>query len=345
MSFFHIKFTVLPHGRRAWLRAALLAVIPSGLFAAMLIYSAWMPGRSFRGPLPPPSEEDRARAERLRTDVTSLSAVIGQRNMPNAASLEKAALYIERRFREMGYEPGRQEYEVDGAKVRNIDAQSNGGAKADEIIVLGAHYDSVEDSPGANDNASGVAATLEIARFFRDHKPARTVRFVTFVNEELPYFRTENQGSLRYARRCRERGEKIVAMICFDTLGYYSDQPKSQKYPIGFSLLYPSTGNFIALIGNWDSRRLTRRCVGAFRRNAQFPSEGATLPRLFADINRSDQRAFWDMCYPAIMVTDTAPFRYPYYHTSQDTVDKISFDRMARVVAGIAQVAKELTED
>ncbi|MHC4320424.1 MAG: M28 family peptidase, partial [Planctomycetota bacterium] len=166
--------------------------------------------------------------------------------------------------------------------------------------------------------------------------------FLCFVNEEPPYFQTANMGSRVYARRCRQRGEDITAMICLETIGYYSDEKGSQNYPPPLGLLYPSTGDFIALVGNYGSRALVRQVVESFRRHAQFPSEGAAMPGVLPGIGWSDHWAFWKEGYSAVMVTDTAPFRYPHYHQSTDTPDKIDYERMARVVEGMEAVVREL---
>jgi Zn-dependent M28 family amino/carboxypeptidase len=170
----------------------------------------------------------------------------------------------------------------------------------------------------------------------------RTLRLVAFVNEEKPYAFTAQMGSWVYARRCRERGERVTAMLSLETIGYYDDTPGSQKYPWPIGLLYPTTGNFIAILGNLRSADLLWRVLRAFRRNELFPAEGAALPEVIRDIRRSDHWSFWQEGYPALMVTDTAPFRYPYYHTPDDTVDKIDFERLARVVRGLQKVIDNL---
>ncbi len=157
-----------------------------------------------------------------------------------------------------------------------------------------------------------------------------------------PFFQTDLMGSRVYARRCRRRGEAIVAMLSLETIGYYSDAPGSQYYPPPVGLISPSTGDFIGLIGNVALRKLVRAAVGSFRRHARFPSEGAALPGFIAGVGCSDHWAFWQEGYPAVMVTDTAPFRYPYYHTRHDTQDKLGFDRMARVVNGLRGVVTDL---
>jgi len=210
---------------------------------------------------------------------------------------------------------------------------------------VGAHYDSVSGSPGANDNGSGVAALMEVARLFAQKRFARTVRFVAFVNEEPPFFQTHQMGSWVYAMQCREKKEKIKAMLSLETIGYYSDQMKSQYYPFPFSLFYPNKGNFIGFVGNLSSRNLVRRCVESFRKHTQFPSEGAAAPGWITGIGWSDHWAFWKEGYPAVMITDTALFRYRHYHSITDTPDKIVYDRTAQVVAGISRMVAELAKE
>jgi Zn-dependent M28 family amino/carboxypeptidase len=290
------------------------------------------------------SPEEEKIAAALRTDVERLAGTIGQRNMPHYPQLVAAANFIEAELRTAGFPPKRQTFDVKGRPCANIEAQLAGGKQADEIVVVGAHYDSNVGTPGANDNGSGVAALLTLARRLADAKPSRTVRFVAFVNEEAPYFETELMGSFVYARRCRERQEKITAMLSLETIGYYSDEADSQKYPIPFNVFYPSTGNFIGFIGNVESGDLVKQVVATFRRDAKFPSEGGALPSQIDGVGWSDHWSFWQMGYPAVMVTDTAAFRYPHYHAAEDTPDKLSYDRMARVVVGLEAVVRDLAE-
>lgn len=187
-----------------------------------------------------------------------------------------------------------------------------------------------------------VAAALALARRFAGRACERTVRFVLFVNEEPPFFFTDEMGSHVYASACKARGENIVAMMTPETIGYYSDDEDSQKYPIPVGGLYPTKGNFIAFVGMHESARLIRRAVGTFRRTCQFPSIGAGLPSIVPMVGASDHWSFWCMGYPSLMITDTAPFRYPHYHTRRDTPDKIDFGKMARVVEGIERVTDDL---
>jgi len=310
--------------------------------------AAWnmirMPGRSHRGPLPPADDELMEVTDQLRRHVTRLAEEIGERNVVHRPKeLAQSADYIEAEFVSSGYEVERQEYQVSGKTCCNLEVEIPGTTLPEEIVIIGAHYDSVEGSRAANDNASGVAAVLSMARSFAGSPGDRTLRFVAFVNEEAPYAHTDQMGSWVYAHQCRERGENVTAMMSLETIGYYSDEASTQKYPPPVGLLYPSTGNFIAFVGNTRYGWLVRQVVAAFRRSEPFPSEGGALPEAIPNIGFSDHWSFWQEGYPALMVTDTAPFRYPYYHTPEDTVNKIDFERMARVVRGLQAVIAELT--
>jgi hypothetical protein len=300
-----------------------------------------MPGKSYRGDLPPADDALVSLADELRRDVSHLAVDIGERNVQNRPqALAQSADWIEAEVQAAGLAPERQKYEVSGTTCCNVEAEIRGSTQ--DIIVVGAHYDTRPGTPGANDNTSGVAATLALARTFAGRRTGRTLRFVAFVNEESPYAHTEKMGSRVYARRCRERGDKVVGMMSLETIGYYDDRPGSQKYPPPFGLFYPTTGNFIAFIGNLRSYHLVRRAVAAFRRGEPFPSEGAAVPEIVPRVRDSDHASFWHEGYPALMVTDTANFRYPYYHTPEDTIDKLDFDRMARVVRGLEKVVETL---
>jgi Zn-dependent M28 family amino/carboxypeptidase len=300
-----------------------------------------MPGRSFSGPLLALSEDESSTSVKLKQHVHRLAEVIGERHLWRYPALAAAAEHIFDTFRSYGYAPLRQEFGVEGRAVGNIEALLPGAARRSAVVV-GAHYDSVAGSPGANDNATGVAAVLELARLLRSACPRREIRFLAFVNEEPPFFATEAMGSWRYAKRCASRGEKISAMLSLETIGCYSDEPGSQHYPFPFGLFYPGRGNFIAFIGNLRSGMLVRRVVQSFRRNAKFPSEAVAAPGWMTGIGWSDHWAFWKSGYPAVMVTDTALFRYAHYHTAADTQAVVDIERMARVVHGLAAVIRDL---
>ncbi len=332
------------NNRKLGKKAALL--VPLGIIGIAVGCMVTMPGKSHRGALPAATDDDKTLAEYLRGHVEMLATEIGERNIRQRYfELNQAAEYIEKSFRDLGYEMASQQFEADGKIVRNLEAVKTGKDRAKEIIVVGAHYDSAIDTPGANDNASGVAAMIELARLLKSENFSRTVRFVAFVNEEPPYFHTEDMGSLRYAKQCQERGDNIVAMLSLETIGYYSDQPGSQKYPPLVSALYPDQGNFIAFIGNLGSGSLVRRCGKIFRETTSFPSEGAILPGTITGVDWSDHWSFWEAGYDGVMITDTAIFRYPHYHESTDTPDKIDYERTARVITGLHNVLKSLATE
>jgi Zn-dependent M28 family amino/carboxypeptidase len=324
-----------------------VGVLAAGVWVVMLR----MPGSSWRGPLPPLTAAEAALRDELRRDIGVLAGEIGERNLVRPDALARAVAYIEGALTAAGYRVRRQTYETPpeafyrmaGVERNfvNLEGERPGSGRAAEIVVVGAHYDTVLGAPGANDNGSGVAALLALARRFVGRAPARTVRFVAFANEEV-YFQQPWMGSLVYARALRQRGDRVVTMLSLETMGYYSDEPGSQRYPPPLGLLYPSAGNFIGFVGNVGSRAQVRAAVAAFRRHARVPSEGAALPPILPGIAWSDHWAFWQAGYPGVMVTDTAPYRYPHYHTRLDTPDRIDYDRLARVVAGLDGMLAEL---
>ncbi|MBE2215026.1 MAG: M20/M25/M40 family metallo-hydrolase [Opitutaceae bacterium] len=286
-------------------------------------------------------------AASLRADVTVLAQDIGPRHVHRDDSLARAERWIAEQFAAAGYVVARETYDARGDEVANLVAAVPGvagGARAQEIIVIGAHYDTVLTTPGADDNASGVAALLALARGFASAKPARTVRFVAFAQEEPIYFQTQWMGSRVYARGCKERGETIVAMLSLETLGYYSNEKGSQQYPPVVGWFYPSRGNFVAFVGNRGSKRLVRSAIQSFRTRSDFPAEAAALPAQLPGIGWSDHWSFWQEDFQAIMVTDTAPFRNPHYHRGSDTVETLDYTRLARVVDGLRGVLADLAD-
>ena len=298
--------------------------------------------KSYSGPLPELTADQKKLADELKRDVTVLATDIGERNVFRNEAYMKAAKFLKKQLADAGYKVETQTVRARGVDCFNIEAELLGSTKPKEIVVIGAHYDSVSDCPAANDNGSGVAATLALARRFVKTKPERTLRFVLFANEEMPFFHREGMGSLAYARRCKSRKENVKAMFSLETMGYFSDKAGSQHYPAPLNLMYPSTGNFIGFVGNVESAALVKQAVDGFRKHAKFPSEGAALPSAIPGVGWSDHWSFWQAGYPAVMVTDTAPFRYPHYHERTDTPDKLQFDRMARVVEGLEKVIGEI---
>jgi Zn-dependent M28 family amino/carboxypeptidase len=297
-----------------------------------------IPGNSYQGKLPSLTDVERASSARMNHDVTYLAETIGERNICHPAALIKAEEFITGRFSEHDYSTRLETYSAVGMTVSNIEATLTGQSKPHEIIVIGAHYDSARGTPGADDNASGVAVLLELARHFKDLRPERTIRFVVFVNEEPPFFQTDQMGSHVYARRCKQRNEIIAGMLCLESLGYYSSKVGSQLYPPPLEKLYPNTGDYIAFCGDVASYPLLRRCIKQFRTTTQFPSEGLVAPDKLFSVGWSDHWAFWQAGYPAIMITDTAYLRNPHYHLPSDIPETLDFDRMARVAEGLKRV-------
>lgn len=337
---------VSPEGWRGWrgLAARWLAILALLVLGGSFLIR--VPGQSHSGPLPPLGAGERATGERLQRHVQALAGEIGERNMWRPQALEAAAAYIEGEFTALGYPVRSQRYRVSSpaGEVRNLVVEIPGHGQTGEIVVLGAHYDSVPGSPGANDNASGVAALLELARLLKDASPGRTLRLVAFANEEPPFFSTGEMGSQVHARESKARDERVSAMLSLETLGYYSDEPGSQRYPFPLGLMYPATGNFVGFVGNLGSAQLVRRCMELFRGAAAFPSEGGALPGAIPGVGWSDHRSFWQEGYDAVMVTDTALYRYPWYHTAGDTPARVDYGKLARVTHGLAAVAAGLAE-
>jgi Zn-dependent M28 family amino/carboxypeptidase len=315
----------------------LLALILSGCFQTTL------PGRRFEGTPPAISADSIPLRERLKRHVTVLAQDIGERNIWRYDALNRAADYVTTEFREAGFDVAFHEYTERGKRVRNIVAELPGTQRPGQIVIVGAHYDTVQKSPGADDNASGVAATIEVAKAIRACEPRkRTIRFVGFVNEESPFFWTGRMGSRIYAKRCRSLHENVVGMISLEMLGYYRETKGSQSYPPPFNFIYPSRGDFVCLLSNYRSRPLMDAVGAAFRRRTCVGSEGLSSAEFV--VGHSDQWSFWLSDYKAVMLTDTAMFRNPNYHKPTDTPDTLDYDSLARVTAGVVDVVKELAD-
>jgi hypothetical protein len=284
--------------------------------------------------LPAPAYE-RALETALRRDIHVLAGQIGERNTRCFRQLQEAGAFIADALADAGLPVTRQGYLVDGRYCSNITADISPGRSEKEIIVVGAHYDSVRGGPGANDNASGVAALLSLARRLRDRSLSRTVRIAAFVNEEPPYLRTPRMGSYVYAAQCRQERKPLVAMLSLETIGFYPalDRPEDQELSRSRFRWMPA--DFVAVVGNLRSRRLVHRVAETFHEDSEFPVRTFCLPGFMPGVNSSDHWAFWKHGVPACMITDTAPFRYPFYHTPEDTPGKLSYRALCRVVEGL----------
>jgi Zn-dependent M28 family amino/carboxypeptidase len=260
------------------------------------------------------------------------------------AALEAAARYIESEFVDIGYAVNRQTYLARGVESANLEVVLPGQRRPEESIVVGAHYDTVDGSPGADDNASAVAALIEIARLLAGRSPARTLKLVAFVNEEPPFFFFGQMGSQVYAQAARKRGDNIRLMISLEMLGYYRDEPGSQGYPPLFRHFHPDRGNFIAFVSNFRSGQVMRRAERAFRRQSDFPLETTATFGWIPGVAWSDHLSFWREGYRAFMCTDTAFFRNPYYHSAQDTPEKLDYPRLAQLTEALARMCVELAD-
>lgn len=288
-----------------------------------------------------PTEETVGAAELLKSHVFKLSAEIGDRSIFKPDKLQEAAGYIIEQFESYGYQVQLQEYTVSNKIVKNIIVQKQGLKKPDEIIIVGAHYDTCFN-PGANDNASAVAGLLELARCLSARPTGSTVKFIAFVNEEPPFFKTRNMGSRVYARSARARGENIKAVLVLEMIGYYSNRPNSQRYPPFFGLFYPNQANFICVVSNFRCRRLAKQVTSIFRKKTRFPIEKVVAFGFVSGIDFSDHYSFWKEGYPAVMITDTAFYRYSHYHQSTDTYEKLDYNSMAEVIEGLKGVIMEI---
>ncbi len=302
--------------------------------------------REFRSPDPKLStmrSENESRdllVDRLRRHVDRLAGLIGPRHPGKPQAMEAALRLIETELADAGYQSHRLPYELaDGTTVANLVAEIPGTDRADEIVLLGAHYDTIPTTPGADDNASAVAVLIESARLLRPLKPRRTIRFVAFACEEMPYFHQREMGSQVYARGCREKNERITAMLCLEMVGYFTNEGKQGIPPAIPKLLhglFPKRGNFLAAVGNLRSWRLAWQFRRGFKRGTPFPLFSIVLPEVIHEIRRSDNASFWDQNYPALMLTDTSFLRNPHYHQPTDKPETLDYECMAHVTEGVA---------
>jgi len=275
--------------------------------------------------------------QQLQKHVYHLADEIGERNVLHPQALHAAENYISQVWHKQGYTVEKQAYQEEGVSCANLEVNLPGSSHPEQIILIGAHYDSVAGSPGANDNASGVAVLLELSRLLRSSSTEKTIRFVAFTNEEPPFFFTRRQGSRIYAKSVRKRGDNIRLMVALETMGYFSNEPDSQSYPPLFNFFYPDRANFISMVSNYGSRKLMLRLARAFRGSTEFPLEHVSTFSFIPGVAWSDHLSFWINRYRAMMITDTAFYRYPYYHTAQDTAEKLNYDKLAQVCDGLGK--------
>jgi Zn-dependent M28 family amino/carboxypeptidase len=283
-----------------------------------------------------------ASAQRVRAHVEMLANTFRPRDYRHIENLEKSANYIRDAFRAAGGRVEDQAYTAGRETYRNVIASF--GPESDERVVVGAHYDAVEAVPGADDNASGVAGLLELARILKDAKLNTRVDLVAYSTEEPPFFGGAEMGSMVHARSLRKTGVKVRAMLALEMIGYYSDAPGSQGFPFeAMRKVYPDRGNFIVAAGRISDELLTRKVKRAMSAENGVDVQSVNAPAGVAGISLSDNSSYWDQGYPAVMITDSAFFRNRNYHQMSDTPDTLDYERMAKVVAQVAAAVVALS--
>jgi len=280
-------------------------------------------------------------AEKLRRHVEVLSVEFAPRNYKRIQNLNQCADYIADHFAQAGATVSNQTFAVNGRSYRNVIASF--GDKSEPQIVVGAHYDSCQDTPGADDNASGVAGLLELAYLLGQTNLNQHVQLVAYTLEEPPFFRTGNMGSARHASSLRRENVEVEAMICLEMIGYFSDVEKSQRYPSTLlKLFYPNVGNYISVVGSTGDRALLREVKISMRSATDLPVHAMCASKGFPGLDFSDHRNYWNHGYKAVMVTDTAFMRNRHYHALTDTADRLDYNRMSNVVLGVYEAVVRL---
>ncbi len=326
-------------------RSAVLWLLVMLGFAGLLLTAVWfavtqpLMFRGSAGDNSPPVD-----AARLEAHVRMLSETLAPRDEGHPENLERVAAYLRQEFeRAKAAVVSEQPFEARGQTYRNVIASF--GPRTNEMIVVGAHYDTAGALPGADDNASGVAGLIELAYLLGRTPPASRVELVAFALEEPPYFRSPLMGSAVHAASLRSQGFAVRAMLSLEMIGYFSDQPDSQQYPVSFlKALYPAQGNFIVIVGKMDQGRTVRRVKKAMMEASPLPVYSINAPRSIPGVDFSDHLNYWNEGYDALMITDTAFYRNPHYHTSADTPDTLDYERMASVVRGVYAAVLSLTK-
>jgi len=283
--------------------------------------------------------------KRLYQHVYTLSASIGSRSHQEYSALKKTLDYIAEQMALLDNNFSFQPYRHEKKSFNNLIVEKPGQKLADEIIVIGAHYDSVFDSPGADDNATGIACLIELTRLLQNYPNQRTFRFVAFTLEEAPFFGTNLMGSDVYASSCRAKNEHIVGMIALEMLGFYTEKKHSQKYPVAtMKDSHFDRGNFIAIVGNEKSQQLADDMDRHIKKHLLIKTRKIVSPPYIPGVSLSDHASFWKYDYPAIMITDTAFYRNPHYHEVSDTIDTLNFKYFTRFVFSLAFALQELDQ-
>jgi len=289
--------------------------------------------------LPPPTTAVLERASRLEAHVRFLAEDCQPRNWERTDNLDKAADYIAQSLRASGTAVQEAPYTVQGHTYRNLIATY--GPQGGPVLVIGAYYDACGETPGADDNASGVAALLEIAREFGKRPPAERVDLVAFTLEEPPFFRTQDMGSARHAQGLLEQKTPLRGMIALEMLGRFSNAPGSQDYPSCLLRpFYPDRGDFVAVVGRFSDLGLARRVKKAMQLASGLPVVSINAPRFIPGLDFSDHHPYWDRGFKAVMITDTAFYRNHDYHEAEDTPERLDYRRLAEVVEGVLAASR-----
>ncbi len=315
------------------------------LLAAFLLYSVlkirFTPSVSATKPASTQSQD----VHRLYKHVEHLSVHIGSRSVYEYDKITATKYYIVSCLEDFGFVPELQSYNYDGKEYSNIIVSIKGARFPDEVVIIGAHYDSVYGTPGADDNASAVAVLLEMCRVLKSFSPARTLKLIFFVIEEPPVFRSKYMGSYVYAMEAKAKNENIKSMISLEMLGFFTEKKGGQTFPLPLmNLLYPSTPNFIAIVGDLSSRNLVNKVKNSLNKASSIPVETLSTFSFIPGVDFSDHHSFWEMGYQAVMITDTAFYRNPNYHTARDSIDTLDFDKMPNLLKGLIQTAKDLAD-
>lgn len=277
---------------------------------------------------------------RLQEVVKKLSIDFHPRNFRNTKNLEKTVAYLEKHFLQAGGTVEIQEFEISGSTYKNL--RCFFGDKTKPRLVIGAHYDSHDHTPGADDNASGVAGLVELAYLFGETAPANCIELVAYTLEEPPFFATKKMGSYIHAESLSNEQVAVSGMIALEMIGYFSDEFGSQSYPAKlFHLIYPNTGNFIAVVGTLDQRDFISEVKLGMKGVTDLKVRSISAPRQIPGIDFSDHRNYWAFDYDAVMVTDTAFYRNQAYHTADDTWDRLNYSKMADVVRAVYHYARQ----
>ncbi|WP_257386192.1 M28 family peptidase [Tahibacter caeni] len=330
-------------------RLALSAMVVVGLPCAIVatVVQPWV--------APVPSSPPAVDAARLQADVRYLSVDLYPRSYDQVENLDRSARFILAELRHSGGRVTEQPVEAEGVTYRNLIARY--GPEDGAVLVIGAHYDSHGDvqqaarhggdatpathTPGADDNASGTAALLALARLLGRHPPARPVELVAYTLEEPPYFRTGHMGSAWHARALKAASRPVELMLSLEMVGYFRDEPGSQGYPFrGLDALYPDRGDFVLVAGRFGDFGLMRRVKARMAGASDLPVQSINAPALLQGIDFSDHLNYWREGYPALMITDTGFLRNPHYHRAEDTAESLDYVRMAKVVQAVFAVTR-----